>query len=83
MVELKFSVSDVDFEAMIQALAGQLAGPVLMAARAMPDSDKEEMVVKYINGNAAQIEKWIEKALASKGLRMKITGAQATIVTSK
>lgn len=82
MVELKFSVSDVDFEAVIQALAGQLAGPVLMAARAMPDSAKEEMVAKYINANASQMERWLENALASKGLRMKISGAKAKFIAN-
>ena len=80
MVELRLSVSDVDFEAVIQALAGQLAGPALMAARAMPDEAKEEMAVRYLNANAAQMERWLENALAAKGLRMKISGAKATLV---
>ncbi len=77
MVELKFNVSDVDYESVIQALAGHLAAPVIMAARAMPDSAKEDMVVRYINANAQQMERWLESALASKGVHMKITGAQA------
>ncbi len=80
MVELKFSVSDVDFDAVIQALAGQLAPPVILAARAMPDEAKEELVVRYINANAAQMERRFESALASKGLRMKISGAKATLI---
>lgn len=83
MVTLRFSVSDVDFDAVIQALAGHLAGPVILAARAMPDSAKEELVVRYINANAAQIEQWIENALFSKGMRMKITGAQAEMAEQK
>ena len=43
MVELKFNVSDVDFDSVIQALAGGLAGPAALAARALPDSAKEEL----------------------------------------
>ena len=78
MVELKFNVSDVDFESVIQALAGHLAGPAALAARALPDSAKEELVVKYINANAGQLQGWMENALASKGVRMKISGAQAS-----
>ena len=79
MVELKLYVSDVDYESVIQALAGHLAGPAALAARALPDSAKEELGVKYINGNAAKIEGWMETALASKGVRLKISGAQATV----
>ena len=78
MVELKFNVSDVDFESVIQALAGGFAGPAALAARALPDSAKEELVVKYINANAGKLESWMENALASKGVRMKITQARAT-----
>ena len=79
MVELKLYVSDVDFDSVIQALAGHLAGPAVLAARALPDNAKEELVVKYINSNSGKIDSWIENALASKGVRMKITGAQATV----
>ena len=82
MVELKFNVSDVDYESIIQALAGFLAGPAVMAVRAMPDSAKEEMAVRYINANAARMESWLENALASKGVRMKISDAQATVKTN-
>ena len=80
MVELKFNVSDVDFDSVIQALAGGLAGPAALAARALPDSAKEELAAKYINANAAKLEDWIESALASKGVKMKISGAQATVL---
>ena len=80
MVELKLLVSEVDYESVIQALAGHLAGPAALAARALPDGAKEELVVKYINGNAGRLEGWMENALASKGVKMKISGAQASIV---
>lgn len=78
MVELRFTVSEVDYESIIQALAGHLAPPVVMAARAMPDSAKEDMVVNYINANSGQIERWLENTLAANGVRMKITKAGAT-----
>lgn len=78
MVELKFNVSDVDYESVLQALAGHLPPPMVMAARAMPDSAKEDMVIKFINANGAQIERWLENALAANGVRMKISGAQAS-----
>ena len=58
MVELRFNVSDVDFDSVIQALSGRLAGPVTMMARTLPDSAKEELVVKYINANADRLESW-------------------------
>lgn len=80
MVELRFNVSDVDFDSVIQALAGSMAGPAAFAARALPDSAKEELVVKYINANAARLEQWMESALASKGVKMRISGAQATVL---
>ena len=79
MVELKLYVSDVDYESVIQALAGRLAGPAAMAAKALPDGAKEELVVKYINTNAAKIESMMENALASKGVHLKVTGAQASL----
>ncbi len=77
MVQLRFNVSDVDFDAVIAALAGDMAGPAAMMARALPDSAKEELAVKYINANASRLESWLESALASKGVRMKISQAQA------
>ena len=83
MVELKLHVSDVDYESVVQALSGRLAAPLVMAARALPDSAKEELVVKYINGNASRLEDWMENALSSKGVRLKITGAQASLVRGK
>ena len=82
MVELKLYVSDVDYESVVQALAGRLAGPAALAAKALPDAAKEELVVKYINANSTKIEGWMENALASKGVKLKITGAQASIQES-
>ena len=78
MVELRFDVSEVDFDSVIQALAGSLAGPAAMAARLLPDGAKEEMVAGYINANAEKLEQMLENALASKGVKLKISGAKAT-----
>ena len=80
MVELKLYVSDVDYESLIQALAGRVPGPAVMAARVLPDGAKEELVVKYINSNSSKLEGWMASALASKGVHLKISGAQATVV---
>lgn len=84
MVELKLYVSDVDFEALLKMMAGSGnamgMNAIAMAARALPDSAKEEMAVKYINGSAGKIGQLFENAAAAKGVRMKITGAQASVV---
>ena len=79
MVELRFTVSDVDYDSVIQALAGHMAGPALMALRSIPDSAKEEMVVRFINANAAALAGQMQSALLSKGVRAAISGAQATL----
>ena len=84
MVELKLYVSDVDYEALIKwavgASAGSGAAAIAMAARALPDRAKEEMAVKYINASSGKIEQMFQNAAASKGVRMKITGAKATVM---
>lgn len=84
MVELKLYVSDVDYEALIKwatgASAGAGAAAIAMAARALPNRAKEEMVVKYINSSSGKIEQMFENAAEAKGVRMKITGAKATVV---
>lgn len=81
MVELKLYVSDVDYEAALRVLTGGgISGSAAaMAARALPDSAKEELAVKYMNASAAKLEGMLEQAAASKGIRLKITGAQAAI----
>ena len=82
MIELKLYVSDVDYEATIQALAGTgFAGSAaVLAARALPDSAKEELAVKYMNANAEKLESMMEAAAERKGFRMKFSGAQATVI---
>ena len=83
MVELKLYVSDIDFEALLKLAAnGNSMGmaAAAMAARALPDGAKEELAVKYINASAGKLEEMFETAAANKGIRMKITGAQASVV---
>lgn len=82
MIELKLYVSEVDFEATIQALAGTgFAGnAAVLAARALPDSAKEELAVKYMNANAEKLQDMMQSAAERKGIRMKVSGAQASIV---
>ena len=82
MIELKLYVSDVDYEATIQALAGTgFAGSAaVLAARALPDGAKEELAVKYMNANAEKLESMMEAAAERKGFRMKFSGARASIV---
>jgi len=82
MIELKLYVSEVDYEAAIQAFAGTgFAGSAAaLAAKALPDSAKEELAVKYMNANAEKLESMMAAAAERKGIRMKLSGAQATIV---
>ena len=82
MIELKLTVSDVDYEAAIRALTGggMAGGAAVMAARALPDGKKEELAVKYLNANAPRLEQSLESLASSRGIRLKISGAQAKIV---
>ena len=81
MIELKLYVSEVDYGSIIQALAGTgFAGSAaVMAARALPDGAKEELAVKYLNANAEKLEGMLEDAAARKGVRVKVSGAQASV----
>ncbi len=82
MVELKLYVSDVDFESVIRLFAGTgMAGSAaVMAASVLPDSAKEELAVKYLNASAEKLEAMLETAAERKGVRVKISGARATVV---
>ena len=82
MIELKLYVSEVDYESVIRALSGGgfAGGAAVMAAKALSESAKEEMAVKYLNGSAEKLEKMLENAAAEQGMSMKITGAQASVV---
>ena len=83
MIELRFSVSEVDYEAMIQAMmgrAGPMASMALMAARGMSDEAKEEILVKYLNASAEQLSRQLEAAAGAKGVHVKVSGAKAEVI---
>lgn len=80
MVELKLYVSEVDYESAIELLGGAMGSMAAMAAKALPDSAKEELAVRYINSSAQKLEEMLESAAARKGVHLKISGAEASIV---
>ena len=81
MIELKLFVSDIDYDAVIKAVSGggMAAAAAAMAARALPDSAKEDFAVKYINNSAARLEAMLEEAASRQGIRLHVSGAQAAI----
>lgn len=83
MVELKLTVSDVDYDAVIRMLSGggMAASAAALAAKALSDSAKEEFAVKYINSNAGKIESMLETAAAKQGIHLRISGAQAAVIS--
>lgn len=83
MIELKLYLSDVDYESALKLLASRnIPGinAIAMGARALPNGAKEDLAVKFINANAGKIQEKIEKTAAKKGVRVKVSGAQATVV---
>ncbi len=82
MIELKLYISEIDYEAAIQKLAGTgMAGSAaVMAVKVLPDNAKEELAVKYMNASAPKVQAKIEQVAADKGLHMKVSGAQAAVV---
>lgn len=82
MIELKLNVSDVDYDAVIRKLGGsEMTGNTFsMLTMLLSDSAKEEFAVSYINSNAKNLEAMLEEAAAQQGIRLQISGAQATIV---
>ncbi len=82
MIELKLYVSEVDYASAIQAFAGTgLAGSTaVMAMKALPNSAKEELVVKYLNSNAEKLQGMLADAASRQGIRLTVSGAQATVV---
>ena len=85
MIELKLYVSEVDFEAAIQLFAGSgaIGGAAALAARALPAGAKEELAVRYLNASAEKLESMLESAAEKKGVRLKISGAQATVAAER
>ena len=85
MIELRFSISEMDFEAMLRAMTGGQPNPMasmaLMAARSMTESAKEEMLTKYLNANAEYLSRQLERAAGAKGVHVKVSGAHASVVS--
>ncbi len=81
MIELKLRVSEVDFEAAIRLFTGNgISGVAAMAARALPDSAKEELAVKYLNGSADKLSAMLETAAKNQGVHLRVTDARAVVV---
>ena len=80
MIELKLTVSEIDYDAVIARFAGSLGGVAAMAARALPAGAKEELAVKYLNTNAARLSQQLEELAAGSGVRVKIASAEAKAV---
>ena len=80
MMELKLMVSEIDYEAVVRLFAGSLGPTAAAAARMMPESAKEELAVKYLNASAGKLSEKAESMAAEKGIRVKISGAQAKVV---
>lgn len=82
MIELKLKVSDIDYDSVIRALSGGgvAGGAAAFAAKAVPDGAKEDFAVKYMNNNARKLETMLETAAAKKGIHLRISDAQASVV---
>lgn len=80
MIELKLTLSEIDYEALIRQFGGNLGSTMAAAARMLPESAKEEMAVKYLNANAGALSEKFESMAAGRGVRVKIRSAQASVV---
>ena len=82
MIQLKLNVSDVDYDAVIRALGGKgKAGEAFsMLTGMLPDDAKEEFAVDMINSNARELETALEASAAKQGIRLRLSGAQASIL---
>ncbi len=80
MIELKLQVSEIDYESLLRLFGGSLGTAAVAAARMLPESAKEELAVKYLNAGAPRLCEKAEQMVAERGLRMKITGARASVV---
>lgn len=80
MIELKLTVSELDYDALVRHFGGSLGSTLALAAKALPDSAKDDLAVKYLNSNAGAISQKIEQMAANRGVRLKIRDAQARTV---
>ncbi len=80
MIELKLQVSEIDYEAVLKLFAGSLGPAAVAAARILPEGAKEELAAKYLNASAPKLCEKAEQMAERNGLKMKITGAKATVI---
>ena len=80
MIELKLSVSEVDYDALLSRFGGAVGGVAAMAARALPTGAKEDMAVKYLNNHADRLSQSLETLAANNGIRVKIASAEAKTI---
>ena len=80
MIELKLTVSEVDYDALLSRFGGSIGGVAAMAARALPTGAKEDMAVKYLNNHADRLSQSLETLAANNGIRVKIASAEAKTV---
>ncbi len=80
MIELKLTVSEIDYDALLSRFGGSIGGVAAMAARALPAGAKEDMAVKYLNNHAGRLSQSLETLAAGNGIRVKIASAEARTV---
>ncbi len=80
MIELTLTVRDVDYDALIARFGGSLGGVAAMAAKALPQSAKEEMAVKYLNSNAGKLSQKLEGMARQNGVGVTVASARAKVV---
>lgn len=80
MIELTLTVRDVDYDALIARFGGSLGGVAAMAAKALPQSAKEELAVKYLNSNAGKLSQKLENMARQNGVGVTVETAKAKVV---
>ncbi len=80
MIELTLTVRDVDYDALIARFGGSLGGVAAMAAKALPQSAKEELAVKYLNANAGKLSQKLEGMARQNGVGVTVETARAKVV---
>lgn len=80
MIELTLTVRDVDYDALISRFGGSLGGMAAMAAKALPQSAKEELAVKYLNANAGKLSQKLEGMARQNGVGVTVASARAKVV---
>ena len=75
----KYSVRAGHYSALFSATVSMVSAAAL-AAKALPDSAKEELAVKYLNASADKLSAMLETAAANKGVHVRITDAQAVVL---